>query len=102
MKKEAGTRWCSGMTESNPGGRCRAQLCRGAGLHSGCGEGWAPAASGPGGLARSASWPGGLGIGPVAGVGPGSVRRCRSRVQTEIRCRRKPGELSESWSVFSC
>ena len=57
------------MTESNPGGRRRTELRGWAGLRGGGGEGWAPAAGGPGGLVRSASWPRGLGIGPVTGAG---------------------------------
>lgn len=78
---EAGARWCSGMTESNPGGRCRARSSAG-GLRSAVGGGMARrrlrVATGE--LIHSASWPGGLGIGSLAGVRPGCTRRCRSRV----------------------
>lgn len=103
---EAGARWCSGMTESNPGGRCRTQLHRGAGFHGGGGEDWARAASGPGGLVRSASWPPGLGIAPwpesgraLQGVVAGGLRLS----SPEENLRGAGGGVSgESRSGFCC
>lgn len=62
MKKEAGARWCSGMTESNPGGRCRTQLRGWAGLHSGGGEG----------LGAGCQWPRGTGPQRLLGGWPGN------------------------------